>query len=303
MSESFRTGHVYCHRCGNATCGHSAPPSCRHVFTGYAPTGVPRWEDFAQLCLLLKHPEVDRLYDQPPAFLTLVQRRRELHAGMLEAFRNGSTELMGQVAAGFYAVPARAYEGRGVLALSMQATATRTAEAVAGCGLNVLGRTPAGEELSMLWERQDDLSWRRSVRWAQSALERCSCRKLSPEELQLKIDRIMHGLARRLAREHRSRGRRTRHAEIRHLSGRRPTRKALDDIRSAGDESFMVDERSGAVVVLGDRGRTHFFTAEGRLVSSVRYSREEIGRKIKLGKWRVAAPVEREGLLAIFTRL
>jgi hypothetical protein len=113
----------------------------------------------------------------------------------------------------------------------------------------------------------------------------------------------MHGLARRLAREHRSRGRRTRHAEFRHLSGKRPTRKALDDIRNAGEESFMVDERSGAVVVLGGRGRTHFFTAEGRLVSSVRYSREEIGRKIKLGKWRVAAPVEREGLLALFSRL
>jgi hypothetical protein len=295
MSESFRTGHVYCHRCGDATCGHSAPPSCRHVFTGYSPTGVPRWEDFAQLCLLLKHPEVDRLYDQPPAFLTLVQRRPELHAGMLEAFRNGSTELMGQVAAGFYAVPARADEGRGVLALTFQATAR--------CGLNVLGRTPAGEELSMLWERQDDLSWRRSVRWAQSALERWSRRSLSEKERQLKVDQIMHGLARRLAREHRSRGRRTRHAEFRHLSGKRPTRKALDDIRNAGEESFMVDERSGAVVVLGGRGRTHFFTAEGRLVSSVRYSREEIGRKIKLGKWRVAAPVEREGLLALFSRL
>jgi hypothetical protein len=216
---------------------------------------------------------------------------------MLEAFDSGGCELRGQVAAGFYTVPVRADEGRGVLALTMQAVGSGES-----LTLNVLGLTPSGEELTMLWERQDDNSWRRSVRWAQSALDRCSRRKLSPEELQLGIDRIMHGLARRLAREQRSRNRRTRHAEARHLSGKRPTRKALDDVWSAGRDSFMVDEKSGAIVVLGERGRTHFFTAEGRLVSSVRYSRDEIGRKIKLGKWRVATLEDREGLRALLPR-
>jgi hypothetical protein len=189
-----------------------------------------------------------------------------------------------------------------VLALSMQAIRSRPVSSAAVLALNVLGRTPAGEGLSMLWERQEDLSWRRSVRWAQSALERCSRRAVPQQGLQLKVDRIMHGLARRLAREHRSRSRRTRHAEERHLSGKRPTRKALDDVWSAGRDSFMVDEQSGAVVVLGDRGRTHFFTAEGRLVSSVRYGREEVGRKIKTGKWRVATLEEREGLRALLPR-
>jgi hypothetical protein len=43
------------------------------------------------------------------------------------------------------------------------------------------------------------------------------------------------------------------------------------------------------VVVLGDRGRTHFFTPEGRLVSSVRYSRDAIERKRKTGLWRPLA--------------
>jgi hypothetical protein len=263
---------------------------------------MPRWEDFAQLCLLLRHPEVDRLYDRPPAFLTLVQSGRELHGGMLRAFRNGPGALLGQVAAGFYAVPARAEEGRGVLALTLQVTALRQGASGLLLRLNLLGKTPAGEELTMLWERQEDLSWRRSLRWAQSALQRCSRRSVTGEdELQLKIDGVMHGLARRLVREHRSRTRRTRHAEERHLSGRRPTRKAIDDLRSAGDEAFMVDEKSGAFVVLGERGRTHFFTAEGRLVSSVRYSRDEVGRKVKLGRWREAAAEEREVLRALFT--
>ena len=63
-----------------------------------------------------------------------------------------------------------------------------------------------------------------------------------------------------------------------------------------------MDERSGTVVVLGDRGRTHFFTTEGRLVSSVRYSPDAIERKRNLGLWREASDSEagalRERLLA-----
>ena len=47
----FRPGHAYCHRCKGAMCEHSEPPSSRHVFVGYAPTGAPRWTDFAQWCL------------------------------------------------------------------------------------------------------------------------------------------------------------------------------------------------------------------------------------------------------------
>ena len=50
-----------------------------------------------------------------------------------------------------------------------------------------------------------------------------------------------------------------------------------------------MDQRSGTLVVLGDRGRTHFFTPDGRLVSSVRYSREAIERKVKAELWRPAA--------------
>jgi hypothetical protein len=76
---------------------------------------------------------------------------------------------------------------------------------------------------------------------------------------------------------------------------------AIEDIRGARPEAFLLDERSGAVVVLGGRGRTHFFTPEGRLVSSVRYSRDAIERKKKRGIWRALGPDEarsvRHGLL------
>ena len=292
-AAAFRPGHAWCHRCGRADCEHSRPPSCRHVFVGYAPTGMPRWEDFAQVALDLRHPEVDRLYDRPPAFLTLVQGKDELHDGILQAFRAGSYELLGQVTAGFYRVPARLEEGRGVLALTVQAAGSRPERGRRRVGLNLIGRTPAGESLDLLWERQDELPWRRAVRWAQSSLATLG---RDGEALQQRVDGILRGLARRLERDHRARGRRTRHAERRHASGDRPTRKAVDDAREATAESVMVDDARGTLVVLGERGRTHFFSPDGRLVSSVRYGREAIARKIKQDRWRPATTEEAEAL-------
>jgi hypothetical protein len=206
--------------------------------------------------------------------------------------------------AGFFPVPARANEGRGVLALTFQVTLGRMSNGKQCLGLNLLGRTPRGEELEMLWEGQKDLPWRRAVRWAQATLESVS-RQLSkkrrwrrraippPREMESRVDGVLNGLARRLEQDLRARSRRTAHANARHAEGDRPTRKALQDIREARTaDSFLVDERSGALVILGERGRTHFFTPEGRLVSSVRYSREAIERKRKAGLWRGATENE-----------
>jgi hypothetical protein len=270
---------------------------------------MPRWEDFAQLCLDLRHPDVDRLYEAPPALVTLVQDKAGLHGGLLDAFRNGQYELAGQVTAGFFRVRGPAEHGRNVLALTVQVAVSRSKRGGLRLGLNLLGRTPGGEDLTALWESHSELPWRRAVRWAQTALQSIEPRRgpgrgertgpASEARLERRLDGIMRGLARRLERDQRSRSRRTRHAEERHSSGERPTRKAVDDVREAGEDAFMVDVRSGAIVVLGDRGRTHFFTESGRLVSSVRYSREAIARKVKFEKWRAARPQEREGLLAI----
>jgi len=299
----FRPGHAYCHRCASAECDHSAPPSSRHVFTGYAPTGAPRWGDFAQRCLDLRHPDVDRLYNQPPALLTLVQAPEELHSAFLSAFDNHEYALLGQVTAGFFSVPTRAHEGRGVIALSIQAALSRTRRGRPRVGLNLLARGPGGEPLDLVWERQDELPWRRSVRWAQAAVASLgpTLRRMRPSdrrqvELERRVSGILGGLRRRLERDNRSRSRRTRHAEERHRSGERPTRKAIEDARDALDDAFLYDARSGVVVVLGERGRTHFFGPGGKLVSSVRYSRDAIARKVKQERWQPADAEHRESL-------
>ena len=300
----FRPGHAFCHRCVSAACEHSFPPSGRHVFVGYAPTGMPRWEDFAQVCLELHHPEVDRLYEDPPAFLTLVHDAATLRGNLLDASQAPAYDLLGQVVAGFFQVRAREGEGRGVLAVTFQAAVSRPGAARLRFGLNILGRTSGGEPLELLWDRQESVPWTRAARWAQGALAtmvrrapRAGNGSLAAPDLERRVDGVLRGLARRLEHDQRGRARRTHHAEERHVSGERPTRKALDDIRDVRAEAILVDERNGTLVVPGERGRTHFFTTDGRLVSSVRYTREAIERKRKLGLWREAAGPEAEALL------
>lgn len=300
-AAAFRPGHAYCYRCGSTPCEHSDAPSHRHVFVGYTPTGLPRWEDFAQHCLDLRRPEVDRLYDAPPAFVTLVAEADALNASLLDAFRGEHRyRLCGQVAAGFFPVRTREGEGRGILAVTFQLGASIGRDGAARYGMNVLGRTPQGEPLDLLWERHDLIPWQGAVRWAQAAcgtLGRRGSRNVAPE----RIDGILRGLARRLAHERRAAGRRTRHADARHLEGSRPTRSALADARAAAAADILVDERHGTLVVPGERGRMHFYTADGKLVSSVRYSRDAIERKRKTGAWRAAAPEEAEALIARLT--
>lgn len=291
---AFQPGHAWCHRCEAAACEHSRPPTSRHVFLGYAPTGAPRWMEFAQYCLEARHPDFDRLWDAAPAFVTILLDRADLSGALLAPFQHDGREVLGQVIAGFFTLPSRPGEGRAVIALTFQAIASRVAPGRRRIGLNILGSAPEGQDLATLWDRQTDLAWRRAVRWAQAALSSVPREKGSRTEtgIERRVMAILQGLARRLEQDVRGRGRRTAHADQRHETGERPTRKAVDDVREAGDGAFLIDERNGAVVVLGDRGRTHFFTPEGRLVSSVRYSRDAIERKRKTGLWRPLAAAQ-----------
>ena len=66
----------------------------------------------------------------------------------------------------------------------------------------------------------------------------------------------------------------------------------LSDLERAGEDQVLVDAREGTLVVVGERGRTHFFNAEGKLVTSVRYPPSAIARRRRTGRW-AAAPRER----------
>jgi len=298
---AFRPGRIFCLRCGSADCDHAAPPDARHVFAGYGPSGLPRFLDFGQWLLERRHPEIDRLFETPPRLLTDVASGRELTAELLPAFRDAGdrVRIHGQVTAGWFRVP-RAEGPLGLLALSFQVLSApdrrRRRRGRRRLALNVLGAGPDGEPLEEVYPRIERRPWGASVRWAQSVLdsiERSQGRRAAtPELLSRRIEGVLTSIARRLEQGRRARDRRTDHAEKRHEEGRRPTRMAVRDLTRAGVEGFLVDERRGTVVVLGERGRAHVWTPEGRLVTSIRYSQDSIERKKRQEIWRPAGAEE-----------
>jgi hypothetical protein len=298
---AFRPGRIFCLRCGSADCDHAAPPDARHVFAGYGPSGLPRFLDFGQWLLERRHPEIDRLFATPPTLLTDVASGRELTAELLPAFRDAGdrVRIHGQVTAGWFRVP-RAAGPLGLLALSFQVLSApdrrRRHRGRRRLALNVLGAGPDGEPLEEVYPRIERRPWSSSVRWGQSVLDSIELsqgrKSATPELLSRRIEGVLTSIARRLEQGRRARDRRTDHAEKRHEEGRRPTRMAVRDLARAGVEGFLVDERSGTVVVLGERGRTHVWTPEGRLVTSIRYSQESIERKKRQEIWRPAGAEE-----------
>lgn len=309
---SFRPGRIFCHRCGGPECGHALPPDPRSVFLGWTATGRPRWADFAQLCLDRHHPRVDLLYEEPPDVLYLVMDQDDLSLDLLPPLRRERrTEVLAQVALGFF--PTRPREPRRDLrALTAQAIGSRPRRGPYRLSLNLICGEPDDGRVARMWSRNGS-PWSIAARTAQGKLQTLALKARrarrsrrpsagwAPDDprdfLRRGSTAILAEFARRVARETRGRARRTRHAEERHTSGQRPTRTALHDLRRSTPADLMVDRRTGVLVVHGERGRTHFFNPDGRLVSSVRYAQDEVSRKRKRGHWRPATSEEARRLL------
>lgn len=314
-----RPGHAYCLRCAGTQCEHSSPPGPRQVFVGYGATGLPRFTDLGQWLLELRDPRVDELYRDAPRLVTLISSESDLVAELLDAYRDQSTgyRIHGQVAAGWFSLPDAQGDPR-PLAVSFQLVSSHGPAAALGSrnangrkgrrrryGLNVVGVGPDGESHEELFARAGSLPWSDAVRWGQEALgtleesanrSRPSAAKAFEERLEERFLGILGGLARRLERGRRAVGRRTRHGQQRHEEGDRPTAMALADLRRARREDLLFDVRKETLVVLGERGRAHVFSAEGKLVTSVRYSPPAIERRRQNRRWRAATGAEVAGL-------
>ncbi len=271
------------------------------IFAGYGPSGLPCFLDFGQWLLERKHPQVDRLYRQPPELVTDVASGRELSGDLLDEYRDREHDyrIHGQVTAGWF--PLRSGD---VLALTFQVLSSAVRKGRnKGCrqlSLNVLGAGPNGEPLEELYDRLPRIPWTAPVKWSQSVLrsiERSQGRKSStPELLSKRVEGVLTSIARRLDHDHRSRGRRTSHAQKRHAEGERPTRMALRDLDRAAVSDCFYDQRKRTLIVLGERGRVHVWSAAGKLVTSIRYKPDAIERKKKKEVWRPARNEEIAGL-------
>ncbi|HRC86874.1 MAG TPA: hypothetical protein PK413_14795, partial [Thermoanaerobaculia bacterium] len=198
---SFRPGHVFCLRCSRADCDHSSPHGSREVFTGYGPSGVPRFAELPAWLLEKQDPDVDLLY-QPEAsrFLTRVVSSSELEAALLPSFRSSESglRLHGQVVAGWYR--GSGADGHPIqLALSFQVVSLRLGRGSRRFGLNLVGVGADGESLERFCHRLGTVPWSQPVAWAQSILSSLSAAKKGQQgQHERRIEGLLAGLALRL---------------------------------------------------------------------------------------------------------
>ena len=298
-----RPGRVFCLRCAAADCSHSAPSRPTEVFAGYSPSGVPRFLDLGQWLLDRRDPRVDLLYRKPPVLLAHRTEGIELTKSLLPVFRDRDSgyHIHGQVTAGWYEFPSL-LGSRESLALTFQLISTQSPRGGRRLGLNLIGVGPDDQPLENLYDLTGEIPWFEAARWADRAvaqIDRLLARRPKQGQLQSvehRIQGVLSGLANRLERERRSRGRKTAHGQKRHGQKNRPTWKALDDLQHAKDDQVMIDTRRDTFVVLGSNGRAHVFNRSARLVTSIRYSPDAIERRCRQGIWKPAIPSEVEEL-------
>lgn len=80
---------------------------------------------------------------------------------------------------------------------------------------------------------------------------------------------------------------RTPHGEERHEDEERPTSEALRD--KAGTNEIYFDIESEYYVFVGEKGRTHIFTAEGLHHTSFRTTKRNRLERQTSGKWEIVA--------------
>jgi hypothetical protein len=225
-------------------------------------------------------------------------RRRDLEERLLEAFRRppNAPEVLAQVTAGWFRLDLGAREPT-TCALSLQVvTLGRRADR------RFLLHPVVAPELRARFSLIESPPWAEALAWGReqvASLEVLARRRQTPwAEVAERVEGLASGLAERLERPERARQRRTDHAEDRRQQGR-PTPTALGDLAACPEGSFYADPRNGTWVVVGAKGRVHFFNDEGRLVTSVRYAPPALARRTESGRWQPASRQQHRRLLEL----
>ncbi len=290
-SAAFERGRVFCLRCENSICEHSLPPSPRDVFTGYGQTGRPEWKPFDTLLSERKDPRAGLLYEAKRPLLSLAQSGTEVYQRLLPGFEEPQRRyrVLAQLSTGFF-LPV-GVEPADPMALTAQIVLTAEGGAREVIGVNVVGYSatrgkvaeetvcPGLPEALVPLRREIESMGRKSRK---TVVVRTG---IALERLEQRCLRLIRVACRDLEHRQRSDGRRTQHAKKRARQGDRPTSKALDDARQADDDQILEDKKQNTIVVLGQRGRAHFFSKAGKHVTSVVFEGRVIRQRMQQKRW------------------
>jgi hypothetical protein len=277
---------------------------------------LPVWPEFSQVLLEQKHPHVDMLYDPSQTDLVALYMDPEmLKQRQLNVFgRQSKTyDILGQVVFGFLKmrVPGENSREPERVACTLQAVESRRLDGSPRIELNVLAilsdGSPALDAIKGPYQTRvsDVISSARhriaSLRPASKGQAEKRQRTSLPDTASQVAD-ILQGLARKLEKVGRQRGRRTAHAEG-HRIKNRPTSKALEDALGAAEESILWDKHERTFVVLGPRNRVHVFSGQGRHVTSLFLTSEAVRSRKRRKRWAPLSADQREQFGSAIGRL
>jgi len=299
-SGTLQPGHIYCFQCENSDCKHATPSLDDETFAGYTPTGKPTWQRFTNLCIENGESRVDQLWGDAPEIIALVQSADELKGDLLPGFGHEDVtfNVLGQVVVGLLPrdlKPGRSNAER--VALTLQFIETRSPRQSQRIRLNMIGLTM--EQVAFAAADGDARgpaeSLRRTLRTTRQKLDALSRRMFlaqqsgTESDSEPQVDAMLTRLKGDVERVFRPVRRRTKHAQKRHVGGKRPTGMAIEDALRASNSRMYEDAHHKTVVVLGKRGRAHVFTPTAGHVTSLQLNPGELERKTKSGRWRTLA--------------
>lgn len=289
--EAFRHRHVYCYACSTGNCEHSRPREPGHVFAGYEPTGQPRWQELFRFFLDIGDARTDRLFANRPQVLARVIGRRRLTAQQLVSFGRNSYHyrVVGQVVAGYMHVDAL----RAALTVQLVETADRAMhmQLIMPDALREALANAPEDKRSAFHRMHEALREARQDITSLGRLWQQAKGRDAKAKLRDKAFRTLRHLAHSLERKGRQHHRRTVHAEVR-ARQKRPVHKAYDDLTAAGSDSLYRDQLRSSIIVSGKGGRVHVFSEQGKLVTSLLLSNEELEKRRRRGRYVALEPSE-----------
>lgn len=301
--QALRPGSAFCYFSESADAPTARPQKPREVFDGYSSTGRPVFTDFVTLAIERRDAGIDDLVDGQDVIVTHVSMGRVLRTQQLHEFgaESGVYRILGQVDAGLYPLLGSDQKA----AFSFQLLRGTTLDGSPRFRLHWVGaaevRDIADPAVGSILKRFQLRLERESLRFA--GLQNQGGSAAAPDEEEFVLP-LLQELAKRLSGRARRAVRRTEHATQRVDERVRPTAKAWDDAREAGDDRILRDDEQGTIVVVGPKNRLHVFSPEAMHVTSFVLTGGQVQKRRAEGRWHPAEPEERgEFRLALRRRL
>ena len=298
--EVFREGRAYCFLCESTECEHSLPSGPKAVFAGYGTNGKPEWQEFSNVLIRTGDDRVDLLYAEKPFLIAVAQAGRDLAENQLDTFgkKSRTHRVLAQVISGYFPGPP-SNGSRERWAMTVQAVEYRDGKGEPRLDLNVISGALGDGGMTGILTHENNEPLYETIARARGRIASIGRSSINPRsgdwysrKFESRVLAVLGDLAHFLERNSHLRHRRTRHAREERTRRDRPIAAALKDLERASPEDFHFDEANHTIVIVGPHLRTHIFSPEGKLVTSINYDGDQVRKKRQTHAWRPATSEE-----------